>query len=426
MKITKATIVALKPGPKVAFIYDDAVAGFGIRLQPTGKASFVFEYRVAGLGRAAVKRRMTLGAIDEVPLEKARRAAGDLLARVRLGADPAGERDARKAEATVAVVVADFIAHAEARLKFRTASEYARILRGNVVPKLGTRPFKSLTGSDVSRVHSAVSKRAPVQANRTIAALSACWNWAARRKIVARHDNPCSGLERNREQAKERFLTDEELSRLGEALRLAETTGLPWPEGDKASSKHMTKAANRFTRVSHYATAAIRLLLLTGARLREVLHLRWEEVDYQRGIAFLSDSKSGRKPLILSAPALQLLQTLTPYEGNPHVIPGEGDKSRADLKRPWEAVTKYAGLDGLRLHDLRHSSASIMAGAGASLQVIGKLLGHTQVSTTLRYSHLSSDPIRQAADQLGMHVLTAMGDKAETADVMSLKRKASA
>ncbi len=294
----------------------------GCGVQPTGKASFIFEYRAGGLGRAAIKRRMTLGATDEVPLEKARKAAGDLLARVRLGADPAAERDAAKAEARVADVVADFLAHAEGRLKPRTVSEYGRILNGNVVPKLGTRPFKSLTGADVSRVHSAVSKRgAAVQANRTVAALSACWGWAARRKLVAATDNPCSGLERNREQAKERFLTDVELARLGEALRLAETTGLPWSEGDKAASKHMPKPESRFTRVSPYATAAIRLLLLTGARLREVLHMRWEHIDSQRGIAFLPDSKTGRKPLILSGPALHLLQSLPREAGNPHVIP---------------------------------------------------------------------------------------------------------
>jgi hypothetical protein len=141
----------------------------------------------------------------------------------------------------------------------------------------------------------------------------------------------------------------------------------------------------------------IRLLILTGARLREILHARWEFIDFERGVIFLPDSKTGKKPIYLSAAALAVLSTLPHLEGNPHIIPGDRTgQPRVDLKRPWTAVTKAARLEGLRIHDLRHSFASIGAGASLGLPIIGKLLGHSQPSTTARYAHLDADPMRRA------------------------------
>src|SRR5262249_26784164 len=193
-----------------------------------------------------------------------------------------------------------------------------------------------------------------------------------------------------------------ELERLGRVLREAETKGIPWDVDErKPKAKHLPKIGNRFTRIGPSAAAALRLLLFTGCRLREILHLKWEHVDLERGLLFLADSKTGKKTVILNAPALAVLADLDPRLGPP-VLPGDhAEKPRADLKRPWEAVAKRAGLEGVRLHDLRHTYASFGAGGGLGLPIIGKLLGHTQASTTQRYAHLDADPLRRASEAIG-------------------------
>jgi integrase len=207
----------------------------------------------------------------------------------------------------------------------------------------------------------------PVQANRVLAMLCALYGFAARAGYVPEGYNPARGIEKFPERSHERFLTSDELARLGDVLRQGETVGLPYAideNGPKA--KHAPKEDNRRVMLDPFAVAAIRLLILTGARLREILHARWEHVDFERGVIFLPDSKTGKKPIYLSAASLAILAALPRIEGNPFVIPGEkAGQPRVDLKRPWAAVTKAAGLEGVRIHDLRHSFASI--GAGASL-----------------------------------------------------------
>jgi len=175
--------------------------------------------------------------------------------------------------------------------------------------------------------------------------------------------------------------------------------------------------------------------MLTGARLREILHARWDWIDWDRGIMFLPDSKTRRKPLYLSDAALGVLQSIARVDGNPHIFPGEGRGThRADLKRPWSAIRRAAGLledgthraakgkkaDGgksvsqgrppLRLHDLRHSFASLGVGSSLGLPVVGKLLGHSQARTTNRYAHLDADPLHRAANLIGAQIIAGMGD----------------
>jgi integrase len=209
--------------------------------------------------------------------------------------------------------------------------------------------------------------------------------------------DPARGIEKFPERSRERFLTSEELAQLGDTLRLGETTGLPWQVDE-----------TRRVILDPFAVAAIRLLILTGARLREILHARWEFIDFERGVIFLPDSKTGKKLIYLSAAALAVLSTLPHLEGNPHIIPGDRTgQPRVDLKRPWTAVTKAARLEGLRIHDLRHSFASIGAGASLGLPIIGKLLGHSQPSTTGRYAHLDADPMRRTAEAIGSTIAAA-------------------
>ena len=235
--------------------------------------------------------------------------------------------------------------------------------------------------------------------------------------------NPCSGIERYAENARERFLTSEEFARLGDAMRLGETMGLEWEVDEtKAKAKHAPKVENRRVKLDPFAVAAIRLLILTGARLREILHAQWSQVDLERGVIFLADSKTGKKPIYLSAAAQFVLADLPRIEGNPHIIAGANDGApRADLKKPWAAVCRAASLEGLRLHDLRHSFASIGAGGGMGLPVIGKLLGHSQAATTHRYAHLDSDPMRRAVETIGATISAAMGGN-KGGEVVLLKK----
>ena len=225
---------------------------------------------------------------------------------------------------------------------------------------------------------------------------------------------PTNEWRRWKVRGRERFLTATELTRLGEAVREAETTGIPWEvDASKPTAKHAPKEKNRRTVIGAHAAAAIRLLILTGARLREILHLQWEHVDLERGLLFLPDSKTGKKAIVLNAPAMAVLAGL-PRVGA-YVIAGadagtDDEKARADLNRPWRAVAKRAGLEGVRIHDLRHTHASIGAGAGLGLPIIGKLLGHTKASTTQRYAHLDVDPLRRASEDIGRRLAAVMGE----------------
>jgi integrase len=225
------------------------------------------------------------------------------------------------------------------------------------------------------------------------------------------------------EDRRERFLTGEELERLGATIVEAETSGIPWVvDQTKLHAKHLPTPTNRFTKINQFAAAALRLLLFTGCRLREILHLRWEHVDLERGLLFLPDSKTGRKTVILNAPAVEILAQLQKI--GPYVVPGDDpEKPRPDLHRPWRAIRKRAGLEGVRLHDLRHTYASFGAGSGLGLPIIGRLLGHTQASTTARYAHLDNDPLRRASETIGGRIAEALkGNK--TAAVIPIRRSA--
>jgi integrase len=284
----------------------------------------------------------------------------------------------------------------------------------HILPALGTRKASSLIKSDMIKLHSDLSDSRPILANRVIAVLGSMFTWASKSGLVPEGFNPTARIEKNPERSRERYLTTAEVERLGTALRDAETIGVPWnvkQEGPNA--KHIPKSGSRRTVISPHAIAAIRLLILLGARLREVLHLRWSEVDFERGLLLLPDSKTGKKAIILNAPAVAVLQSV-PRVGE-FVIAGRGpskkaqkDQPRSDLKKSWAAIRRHAGLEGLRLHDLRHSFASVGAGAGLGLPIIGKLLGHTEASTTQRYAHLDADPLRRASNAIGATIAAAL------------------
>jgi len=409
LKITKRAVDALAPQAKPFVAFDCDLAGFGVRVMPSGAMSYVVEYRPHGGGRGVAKRRVTIGKVGALTPEQARKAAADMLAKVRLGADPAAEKAERRKALTVAELIEAFEAeHVRGKLKEKTGAAYAAGL-ARLRDAYGSLKAEALSRAHLAALH-AKMRETPYAANRALSAWSKMFAWGAGRGLVPEGHNPARKIERYREEGRERFLTSDELSRLGDALRLAETDGLPWDVDESSpKAKHLVKPESRRARLDPFAVAAIRLLILTGARVREILDARWSQVDLERGILFLAESKTGRKPVYLSAAAQSVLAALPRVEGNPHVIAGIKDGApRADLKKPWEAVRRAAQLEGLRLHDLRHSFASIGAGASLGLPIIGKLLGHSQAATTQRYAHLDVDPLRRAVDTIGATILAAM------------------
>jgi integrase len=403
--ITKRRVDALKAADREYFVWDRDLKGFGLRVQPTGEKSYAVKYR-AGSGRNAPTRRVTLGPVGKLTPDEARRLGKATLGSVAHGLDPAALKAAERRAATLKELADLFLSeHVEAKRKPATASHYRDILQRIVLPELGTRQGEKVTTADLARLHVRMKQR-PYQANRMLAVVGSLYAFAGKRKLVPAGFNPARGIDKYPEKGRERFLTGDELGRLGDAIREAETVGLPWVvDVTKPTAKHAPKEANRRTVIDPFAVAAIRLLILTGARLREILKLEWQHVDLERGLLLLPDSKTGAKSIILNAPALAVLVGLK--HAGTHVIAGQSagtkdEKPRADLNRPWRSIAKRAGLASLRIHDLRHTHASFGASAGdLGLPIIGKLLGHARASTTQKYAHLDTDPLRRASDHIG-------------------------
>lgn len=392
-KITKRSVDALKaPADGAeAVLWDSELKGFGVRVQRGGAKSYILHYRV-GTGRGAPLRKLTIGRHGSpwTP-ETARGEAKRLLGMVEDGADPASDKIARREAPTVAQLAERFLAeHATAKRKGSTAAEYKRLLNNIILPALGKRKAAEVTRAEVATLHHA-QRAAPYQANRVLAVLSKMFNLAERWGLRPDGSNPCRHVEKFAERKRERMLSPAELARLGDAL--AAYNGSP------------------------YVVAAVKLLIFTGARLSEVLGLRWEWIDFDRGEARLPDSKTGSKTLHLPPPALAMLTELPRLGDNPHVIVGQKEGAAlVNLEKPWRAIRAAAELDDVRLHDLRHAFASVAASSGMGLPIIGKLLGHTQAATTHRYAHLASDPVKAAAAAVAGKIAAAMGGGSDVAD----------
>ena len=234
--------------------------------------------------------------------------------------------------------------------------------------------------ADVNRVHASLSAT-PYMANYVVTVLSSLYSWASRRGLVPDDYNPARRIEKFREHRRERFLSVEEFARLGAALHEAVTVGIPYDVDEtKVTARHAPKPENRRVVVAPDAIAAIRLLLLTGCRLREVLNLRWQEVDLNRGLLLLADSKTGRKTVVLSPQAMTVIVRL-PRTADFVFPSADPAKPRCDLKRPWALITRRTGLIGLRIHDLWHSYASVAAG-WPSGQRRGIILSTQRASST--------------------------------------------
>jgi integrase len=377
--ITKSAVERLGPHE---VRWDSRISGFGVRRQKGGRPVYVLKYR-AGRGRKARQRWFTIGRHGSpwTP-DTARAEARRLLGLAAAGKDPAGDRYSRLRAGTMEQLAADFQAAHLKIWRISTVKTNARLIARTIVPTLGRLRPEDVKHTDVAGWHARLSET-PGAANRALAVLSSMLGWAIKNGL-REAPNPCRDIKRFRGRKVERFLSTVELNRLSEALRAVEKR-------------------------DPYIVAAIRLLIFTGARLGEILGLRWDWIDFERSLINLPDSKTGAKSIYLSAPALEVLTKLPRVAGNPHVIVGrEAGSALVNLQKPWRRIRKSAELQEVRIHDLRHSFASIGASMGEGLPIIGRLLGHRHTATTARYSHLAADPLRAANEKIGARIVAAM------------------
>jgi integrase len=410
-RFTKRALDQADPRERPFFLWDGHLKGLGARIDPSGAKTFVLRYRPKSHGANSPKRFVTIGRYGVLTVDEARNRAREILGAVASGEDPAADLAHKRAASTFSEVAEFFLKeHVNSKRKSKTAIAYTALLKTYAIPALGSRKAGTVARADVARLQSQLAET-PYQANRLLAVIGSLYAFAEKQGLVPEHYNPARKIEKFPEQRRERFLSSVEIERLGVAIRLGETTGIPWTvEEAKPKSKHLPKTENQRTLLSADAAAALRLLIFTGARLREILDLRWEHVDLERGLLLLPDSKTGRKTIVLNRAAASVLKT-HPRRG-PFVVPGDDpERPRSDLKKPWAAVCRHAGLTGLRIHDLRHTFASIGAGASLGLPIVGKLLGHSQPQTTARYAHLDVDPLVRAANLIGDHIESSFGAK---------------
>ena len=370
--ISRRTVEALKVEKDTVF-WDSELPGFGERVHPSGRKFYIAQTR--GRGKAA--KPVTVGRHRVITPEEPRRRAALIVARIKAGDGSVPEPMAARLAygPTVGDLARMYLEEQVAvRCKPSTAENYRLNVAKHIVPALARTPALAVDHRQVTELHHGL-RQTPFMANRVVDTLSRIYNAAKDRGLIPEASNPCRLVMNFRERARERFLIDEEFRRLGRVLAEAETC-----KG-----------------VSVYAVAAIRLLL-TGCRKGEILKLRWSEVDLEAQELRLPDSKTGTRTISLSPEAVQVLATIPRVDGNLYVIAGRiKGKGMRNLNDPWDIICERAGLEDMRIHDVRHSFASRALALGETLPVIGKLLGHTQIQTTARYAHLARDSIQTAA-----------------------------
>jgi len=383
MKLTKRIVDIQKPKDKTYFLWDADLAGFGVKILPSGKKTYLIQYRMGG--RSQRTRRMTIGAHGILTTEQARGQAKVLLGQVAIGTDPATEKDEEKSAITVERLLEQFfVEHVQLKLKKLTQENYEAVIRLNIPKSFKRMAIQKVARQDVAKLHFDLRDR-PSAANKTLAVLSKFFNWCEKYGHRSDHTNPCRHVEKYRVVARQRFLSSEEQAKLGEVLIRAEVESLASP----------------------YAIRALKLLSLTGARLREILDLKWEYVDFERGVIELPTSKTGAKTIYLNTLAVRLIQESPKQKGNPYVLCGlKPGKPINNLQKPWRRIRKLADLEDVRIHDLRHTFASVAVNGGMSLPMIGALLGHTQPATTARYAHLAIDPLKRASELVSEQIRT--------------------
>ena len=378
-KLSKTVVERIQAADQDVVVWDNTLPGFGVRVKPSGVRSYIIQYRNRN---TSASRRLTIG--QHGPLltfDQAKKQARAMLADAMRGEDPVEIRKTARRAPSIADLAVDYLErHAVPKKRPKSVRDDRAMLDNIILPKVGAKKVDAIGRRDVEAIQVGMKDR-PYQANRVLSLLSKMFNLAVEWKW--RRDNPAKGVERYQEQKRERWLSDEELRRLCAVL----------------DEHPNTRAAN-----------AVRLQLLTGARLGEVLTSRKDDFDLHRGIWTKPSHQTKQKRtehLPLSAQALILVTLIieTSDAGSPFLFPGNkpGQPLR-EIKKFWSAVMRKAGIANYRRHDNRHTYASHLVSSGLSLEIVGRLLGHTTTTTTKRYAHLADDPLRAAADRFGSKI----------------------
>lgn len=381
------------PAPGTRAVYHDAkTTGLQIRVTATGAKTFCVYRRIKG----GQPERVTLGRYPEMSIEQARRKAADINAAIEGGANPAKVKRAHREEPTFADVFALFIPGKRKRngqpLSDRTIKDYQDCLRLHLA-KIKELKLSQIGRDDVRRIHAAATKKSPASANRAVAIVSSVYNYAIDELEVYTGANPATKIKKNYEAPRERFVQSDELPRIFAAMEVD-------PLGD-----------------------FFLLALLTGARRSNVQAMRWDEINLAEGIWRIPLTKNGTSQNVtLSPEAAIVLSNRKKSTTSPFVFPGTGASGHLmEPKRAWARILKHAGLEDLRIHDLRRTLGSWQAKTGASLTIIGKSLNHKTHQATAIYARLDLDPVRQSVNTATSAMMAAAGLK-QTAEVLPIKQ----
>ncbi len=381
---------------KSAVYWDRDVPGFGVRVYRSGRKTYVVQSR-----GPKGSRRVTIGRHGEITAQQARKQAAAIIGRIKAGKEPRPQSAEPVAEPTVADLAQRYLrTHVAVECKPSSERSYRGSL-AHILPVLGDMPVGSVEREHVASLHLAM-RDTPVAANMVLWVLSKMFSLAEAWGLRAPRRNPCRSVRRYRTPRRDRFLNREEYRRIGRVLQRAEADGSAWPP----------------------AVAAIRLLMLTGCRSREVATLRWDDVDVGAGKLRLRDSKTGPRMVALTPTAVQVLEGIPRLDGNPWVFAGRVKGSHvSELGGHWHGLRARADLTDVRLHDLRHSYASRALALGESLSMIGKLLGHSKVETTGGYPHLARHTEKVSAERIAGSIEADIRPGADGASAQAPQRE---
>ena len=384
LKLTKKAIDDARATGKRYYIWDNELPGFGLSVQKTGYKSYFLDYRNS-FGTA---RRLKLAIVGEITPDEARKKAANLKLQISQGIDPITDKQQQKKEPTLSEIAEEYIIkHAIPFKKTTSVSADQGMIKMYLLPFFNKIKIVDINRNDIKQFHYKLREK-KYTANRCIQLLSKimnlCEEWGYRQE----NSNPCRGIKKYKEESRERFLNLDEIKRLHKNL-----------------DKFLQNGE------SPYFVALIRLLLLTGARLSEILTCKWEYINFERKVIELPDSKTGKKEIILCDRCISILKNLEIKPENPYVIISDRKKNHhlGKPKSNWARLLIASNLNGLRIHDLRHTNASISLQAKIPIEIISKRLGHSNISTTMRYAHLADSQMRQATNDLSKTLGKAMG-----------------
>jgi integrase len=397
-ELTKEIITALQPKAERYDVTDDETKGLSLRIAPDGTKTWAYRYRMGG--RGCRQSRVTIGPWPAHSLDAARQKARALRVEVDNGGDPSLKKKRDREIGTVSDLLDQVDADHWGTLKSTTASTYRGLAKNHLKPFLGKLRVDQLSMADVARFHKSLSG-SPRVANQALAVLSKSMNLAEVWGLRPLGTNPCQHQQRSHENKRERYLSTDELARVGAVLNAGKAE---WTEGKKLKSETL----------SALQVGAIRILLLSGMRRGEVLGLKRSAIKADRIV--LSEHKTdkkGSKSVFLHPALAVVLDDLKKCQilGNPLVLPGWSKKGGigSSLDHAWNAVRLAAGIPDVRMHDLRHTYASIAAGLGLSLPQIGALLGHSSQATTQRYAHLAPSTLLDSVSEIGEQIRGKLG-----------------